>query len=698
MTSNTRKNVLPLGRNRPSLRGRPAVLARPGRDRPAEARPRPAGRRVGHAPARQSTARRRPTSRRRARPDEADHQKRVDTIGVGEPEVTVRARRSWCRSPASRTSSGRSTWSARPPSCGSGRSSQNLAPAPSKADEAKITTLRKKLKIPAGVSARTARRTTSSRPAAMPTIPDPTTTTTTTPDRDGARPRRPHRRPPTTTDCPGPAPAAADRPRSAKLAATGADHDGRRPTTSTTTTTIDPAPKNQYGIKVFKNKNGDRQQRPADALPARAGQGAVDLDDHQARGRQGRAPPSSSPARAGRRSDGTPLQARPDAADRSCRRGRPAPAVTRPASGWSTRCSRAARTASTCSTPPRPSATPATRSARRAGRSTAHWRSCWTARCISAPTINAGRRSPATRSRSRAASREDRRRTWPTALRFGSLPLELKAQQAETVSATLGEGALQAGDHRRRHRPGPGASLYIALLLPAPRARDHRGLTISGIVAVGDLLHRRTRGLTLTLAGIVGIVVSIGISLDWPSCSSRASRRTSATGRTLRISVDKSFSTAYATIVKADMSSLIGAVGPVLAVGRPGPGVRVLPRHRHDPRPRHRPTSSPGRPCRCWPGRSWVSARACSASRSTTFPSRRPTDAGSGRSLGPRSDDAADPSTSPTGGDELMGAPAKAHLPGLRTTSTSRRSGAGHCVCLDGAGRGLASARCSPVA
>ena len=31
------------------------------------------------------------------------------------------------------------------------------------------------------------------------------------------------------------------------------------------------------------------------------------------------------------------------------------------------------------------------------------------------------------------------------ALRFGSLPIELAPQQAENVSATLGEGALQAG-------------------------------------------------------------------------------------------------------------------------------------------------------------------------------------------------------------------------------------------------------------
>ena len=63
------------------------------------------------------------------------------------------------------------------------------------------------------------------------------------------------------------------------------------------------------------------------------------------------------------------------------------------------------------------------------------------------------------------------------ALRFGSLPIELAPQQAENVSATLGEGALQAGiisgsDRAPARRAVPGA------LLPAPgagrRRRSHR--------------------------------------------------------------------------------------------------------------------------------------------------------------------------------------------------------------------------------
>ena len=69
---------------------------------------------------------------------------------------------------------------------------------------------------------------------------------------------------------------------------------------------------------------------------------------------------------------------------------------------------------------------------------------------------------------------------------------------------------------------------------------------------------------------MVGIVVSIGISLDSSVVFFESIKEDVRNGANLRTSVDKSFSTAYSTIVKADISSLIGAlvlywlsVGPV---------------------------------------------------------------------------------------------------------------------------------------
>jgi preprotein translocase subunit SecD len=75
---------------------------------------------------------------------------------------------------------------------------------------------------------------------------------------------------------------------------------------------------------------------------------------------------------------------------------------------------------------------------------------------------------------------------------------------------------------------------------------------------------------TVTLAGVVGIVASIGISLDSSIVFYESLKEDVRNGSSLRSSADKSFTSAYSTIVKADMASLIGAgvlywlsIGPV---------------------------------------------------------------------------------------------------------------------------------------
>jgi preprotein translocase subunit SecD len=161
---------------------------------------------------------------------------------------------------------------------------------------------------------------------------------------------------------------------------------------------------------------------------------------------------------------------------------------------------------------------------------------------------------------------EDEAKNLAVALRFGSLPIELQPQQAETVSATLGKDALQAG----LIAGGIGLFLVCAYLL-----LYYREL---GLVTVGSLSISASLlwvimcwiNATVTLAGVVGIVVSIGISLDSSIVFFETIKEDVRNGAGLRASVDRSFSSAYATIVKADMSSLIGAgvlywlsVGPV---------------------------------------------------------------------------------------------------------------------------------------
>jgi preprotein translocase subunit SecD len=79
-----------------------------------------------------------------------------------------------------------------------------------------------------------------------------------------------------------------------------------------------------------------------------------------------------------------------------------------------------------------------------------------------------------------------------------------------------------------------------------------------------------SQGLALTLAGVTGIIVSIGVAVDSNIVFYESLKEDVARGRTLRSAVDGSFASAFSTIVKADVASLIGAgvlywltVGPV---------------------------------------------------------------------------------------------------------------------------------------
>ena len=152
------------------------------------------------------------------------------------------------------------------------------------------------------------------------------------------------------------------------------------------------------------------------------------------------------------------------------------------------------------------------------------------------------------------------------ALRFGSLPIELAPQQAENVSATLGEGALQAGI----------ISGLIGLLLAALYLALYYRLL--ALVAVGGLIVAASAlyvvmaflGATVTLAGVVGLVVSIGVTVDSAVVYFEAMKEQVRVGVTARAAADRAFDVAWGTIVKANVASLIGAgvlywlaVGPV---------------------------------------------------------------------------------------------------------------------------------------
>jgi preprotein translocase subunit SecD len=155
-------------------------------------------------------------------------------------------------------------------------------------------------------------------------------------------------------------------------------------------------------------------------------------------------------------------------------------------------------------------------------------------------------------------------------LKYGALPVQLEPQTVQTVSATLGKDSLRAGVI---------AGLVGLALVALYMVVYYRllGLVVWFGVAVSAALLWSiisylgdANGLALTLAGATGIIVSIGVTVDSYVVYFERLKDELQSGRTLRSTVDRSFSRAYRTILAADTVSFIGAallyfltVGPV---------------------------------------------------------------------------------------------------------------------------------------
>ena len=147
------------------------------------------------------------------------------------------------------------------------------------------------------------------------------------------------------------------------------------------------------------------------------------------------------------------------------------------------------------------------------------------------------------------------------AMNFGALPVTLKAATSETVSATLGHSALVAG-------LGAGiAGLILVLLYVLLYYRALGLVVISGLVLTAMLLWAIISALGHTsvapsfdLAGITGLIVSIGITVDSYIVYFERLKDETRSGRSVRTSVDRGFKSAWRTVWAADFVSLLAAI------------------------------------------------------------------------------------------------------------------------------------------
>jgi preprotein translocase subunit SecD len=145
------------------------------------------------------------------------------------------------------------------------------------------------------------------------------------------------------------------------------------------------------------------------------------------------------------------------------------------------------------------------------------------------------------------------------ALKYGSLPVELEPQSTQKVSATLGNDAKNAGIIAGLVGLGL-VAVYVLLYYRLLGALALASLVLSaGLLWVVIAYLGETRGLALTLAGITGLIVSIGVSLDSNIVYFEHMKEDIRNGRTPRSASERSFKGALSTVVKADVASLLGA-------------------------------------------------------------------------------------------------------------------------------------------
>jgi preprotein translocase subunit SecD len=142
----------------------------------------------------------------------------------------------------------------------------------------------------------------------------------------------------------------------------------------------------------------------------------------------------------------------------------------------------------------------------------------------------------------------------------GALPLRLDVQNRSTVSATLGADSLHAG--LAAGIIGLAATfLYMLLYYRGLGLVVWVGLAIAAALNLGIvILMGRWIGFTLTLAGIAGLIVAIGISADTYVVFFERLKDEVREGRTLRSSVDRGWKRSFHTLVSANTVSFAAAV------------------------------------------------------------------------------------------------------------------------------------------
>lgn len=145
-------------------------------------------------------------------------------------------------------------------------------------------------------------------------------------------------------------------------------------------------------------------------------------------------------------------------------------------------------------------------------------------------------------------------------LKYGALPLAFDRGEVQQISPTLGADQLHGG------LLAGAIGLILVLLYSLLYYRGLGLISVGSLAVAGSLTYLltlvlgKTIGFTLTLAGIAGLIVSIGITADSFIVFFERLRDEVREGKSLRSAVETGWVRARHTIIVADSVSLIASV------------------------------------------------------------------------------------------------------------------------------------------
>jgi preprotein translocase subunit SecD len=141
-------------------------------------------------------------------------------------------------------------------------------------------------------------------------------------------------------------------------------------------------------------------------------------------------------------------------------------------------------------------------------------------------------------------------------LRSGALPAAIEYQEERTVGPSLGADSIRSGVR---------ASLVGLVLVVAFMLFYYRGSGVNAVVALLLNMILMLAGLvmfgaTLTLPGIAGMILTIGMAVDSNVLIFERIREEMRSGKTIPSSVDTGFSRAFVTIIDTHVTTIISSL------------------------------------------------------------------------------------------------------------------------------------------